>query len=203
MSAPGAKAMKLGKLSKEKRNQLILVVLGTAAVLGGLGFGLVKLQYDKLRDLDAKTAAAEIQLKKMEDAVKRVDLAEKVFAQASQSLTEKESGMPTGDLYSWMYTHLRQFQKNYKVEIPQVSPISTPVEVNLIPEFPYKQATMQIGGTACYHDLGQFLADFENAFPLVRVANLTIDLNRSPAAGDREKLAFKLDLITLVKSDKP
>jgi Tfp pilus assembly protein PilO len=195
--------MKLSKLSKEKRNQLVLVVLGTLAVLGGLGFGLVKLQYDKLRLLNAKTAAAEIQLKKMEDAVKRVDLVEKVFAQASQSLTEKESGLPTGDKYSWMYTHLRQFQKNYKVEIPQVSPISADVDVNLIPEFPYKQATMQIGGTACYHDLGQFLADFENAFPLVRVVNLTIDLNRSPAAGDREKLAFKMDLVTLVKSAKP
>jgi hypothetical protein len=194
--------MKLRKLSKEKRNQLILVLVGTVAVLGGLGFGLVKVQYEKLRSLEDQTAAAEVQLKKMEDAVKRAELVEKVYNLAAANLTEKESTMAAGDLYSWMYTNLRGFQKSYKVEIPQLSPISGTANVNLIPDFPYKQATMQVGGTACYHDLGQFIADFENTFPLIRVANLTIDLNRSPGAGSQEKLNFKMDLITLVNSAK-
>ena len=113
--------------------------------------------------------------------------------------------MATEDLYSWMLNSVRRFQKGYKVEIPQLSPISTPVSVNLLPDVPYQQATMQIGGSAHYHDLGQFVADFENAFPLMRVANLTIELGQSQNStpADREKLAFKMDLITLVKSPQP
>ena len=195
--------MKL-KISKEKRNQLILVILGTLVVLSALGFGLVKAQYDKLVSLGVKKAEAQVQLKKMEEAVKRAEMVEGVLAQAKQALADKEAGIATGDLYSWMYGNLRRFQKSYKVEIPQLSPMSAPAEVNLIPNFPYKQAMMQVGGTANYHDLGQFIADFENAFPLVRVVNLDVELNHTAnIPAEREKLAFKMDLITLVKSGQP
>jgi hypothetical protein len=192
------------KLSKEKRNQLVLVVIGTLAVLGGLGFGLIKLQYENLAAYAQRQEAAEGKLREMENAVKRKELVESVFAQASASLAEQEGTMASGDLYSWMYGTVRKFQKGYpKVEIPQLSPVSAPAPVNLLPNFPYKQATMQIGGTAYFHDLGQFVADFENQFPLIRVVNLTVELNNSPAPNEREKLAFKLDLLTLVKSAQP
>jgi hypothetical protein len=203
MSFSGENAMKFGKLSKEKRNQLILVVVGTIAVLGALGFGLVKFQYDKLRSLADKHAAAELQLKKMEDAVKREELVQSVLGDATKALAAKEAGMAAGDLYSWMYSNLRKFQKNYKVEIPQLSPISPQSDVNLLPSFPYKQITMQIGGTATYHDLGQFIADFENTYPLSRVLNLTLDQNHSPGPNDREKITFKMDIVTLVKTTQP
>jgi hypothetical protein len=100
-----------------------------------------------------------------------------------------------------MFSTVRRFQKNYKVEIPQLSPITAPGAVSLLPDVPYKQATMQIGGTAYYHELGQFVADLENAFPLMRVANLSVDFVPSPggSSNTREKLSFKMDLITLVK----
>ena len=195
--------MNFRKLPKEKRNQLILVVVGTLAVLGALGYGLIKSQYDNLRAYGERRAAAEAQLKKMEAAVKRRDAVDSVLKQVSQTLADKETGMATGDLYSWMYNSVRKFQKGYNVEIPQLSPMGAPTAVNLLPDIAYKQATMQIGGTAYYHDLGQFIADFENAFPLIRVVNLTVEANHSPAPGDREKLAFKMDLVTLVKSGQP
>lgn len=191
--------MKL-KLSKEKRNQLILVVIGTLAVLGALGFGLIKFQFENLAAYAQRQAAAEDKLHEMQNAVKRADVVKTVLDEASARLAEQEAAMASGDLYSWMYGTVRRFQKGHpKVEIPQLSPVSAPVPVNLLPAFPYKQATMQLGGTAHFHDLGAFLADFENSFPLMRVVNLSIELNNSPAPGEREKVAFKLDLVTLVK----
>jgi len=195
--------MKFSKLPKEKRNHLVLVVIGTLAVLNALGFGLIKAQYDGLNEVAVRQKSAHAKLKEMEEAVKRKELVESVYNQASQLLNQKESAMAADDLYSWMYNSVRRFQKGYKVEIPQLSPISSPVTVNLLPEVPYKQATMQIGGTAYYHDLGQFIADFENEFPLMRVANLTVEFGQSQVPGDREKLGFKMDLITLVKSSQP
>jgi hypothetical protein len=106
--------------------------------------------------------------------------------------------MAAGDLYSWMFTTLRRFQKGYKVEIPQISSV-TSSPMNLLPRFPYQQATVSVGGTAHYHELGRFIADFENAFPYMRISNLTLDLNTSPATGDYEKLSFKMEIVSLVK----
>ena len=194
--------MKFSKLSKEKRQHLILVVAGTVAVLAALGLVLIKGGYDKLGDLQQKKKTTEEKLDQMQKTVQRANEIETAYQKASDELAEKESGMAAGDLYSWMQGSLRKFQRNYKVEIPQISPVSTPENVNCFSKFPYKQATLTIGGTAYYHDLGKFIADFENTFPLMRVANLSIDLNPSPGPNDRDQLVFKLDIVTLVKPGK-
>jgi len=65
--------MNFSKLPKEKRNQLVLVALFTAMALGGLGFGLIQWQHDKLRELAEKKEAAQQKLKRMQDAIKRAD----------------------------------------------------------------------------------------------------------------------------------
>lgn len=194
--------MKFSKLSKEKRQHLILVVVGTVAVLAALGYSLIKGGYDKVGALQQKTKATSEKLDQMQKAIQRSKDVELAFQKTSDELAEKEAGMATGDLYSWMQGSLRRFQRGYKVEIPQISPVSTPENVNCLPKFPYKQATLTIAGTAYYHDLGRFIADFENAFPLMRVVNLNLDLNPTPTAADRDKLAFRFDIITLVKPAK-
>jgi hypothetical protein len=194
--------MKFSKLSKEKRQHLILVMLGTVAVLATLGYFLIKGGYDKIGALRQKSKATEEKLDQMQKSVQRAKEIEVAYQKALDELTEREAGMAAGDLYSWMQGSLRRFQRGYKVEIPQISPVSTPENVNCLAKFPYKQATLTVNGTAYYHDLGRFIADFENAYPLMRVVNLSLDLNPTPAASERDKLAFKLDIITLVKPGK-
>jgi hypothetical protein len=46
--------------------------------------------------------------------------------------------------------------------------------------------------------LGKFIADFENKFPHVRVANLIIQPAQTSGSND-EKLSFKMDVIAPVK----
>ena len=92
---------------------------------------------------------------------------------------------------------LRQFKAGYKVQIPQFNQLGSPMEVNLLPDFPYKQTTLTVAGTAHFHDLGRFLADLENQFPHVRLLNLSLDVNA--ASVEPETLSFKVDIITLAK----
>ncbi len=191
--------MKASKLPKEKRNQLILIGLVTLVVLAGLGFGLIKYQYETLARLAAKKTEAEQKFVQMQEQIKRADRVEAELADARAVITNLEAGMASGDLYSWIINTVRGFKGAYKVEIPQFSPISNPSDVNLLAKFPYKQVTLTVAGTAHYHDLGKFLADFENEFPHIRLVNLDIQLNPSAAAGDAEKLVFKVDIVTLVK----
>jgi hypothetical protein len=188
----------MSKLSKEKQKQLALVITCTVLTLATLGYFLVKGGYDRLGELEKKKIAAAEKLAQMETAVKKSPQTEKAFNETAQSLSEKEATMASGDLYSWMFTSIRRFQRGYKVEIPQISPVAT-AEVNLLPKFPYKQATVVVGGTAHYHELGRFIADFENAYPYMRISNLALDLNTSTASGDHEKLAFKLEITSLIK----
>jgi hypothetical protein len=194
--------MKFSKLPKEKRQHLILVVVGTIVVLGGLGNFLIKASYEKLSSFDTKIQAAAEKLAQMQKMVKRGAEVEVAFDETAGALAAQEASMATGDLYSWMQSNLRKFQRGYKVEIPQISPVSAPEPVNLLAKFPYQQASLSIAGTAYYHDLGRFIADFENTFPLMRVLNLSLELNPTSAAAERDKLAFKMDIVTLVKPGK-
>lgn len=191
--------MNFKKLSKEKKKQLFGVVALTIAILAALGFFLIRGGYDKLSQLQQKKATAQTKLEQMQKSIERAATVEAAFNETQGALAEQEKGMASGDLYSWMHSTIRKFARNYKVEIPQIGSASTPTEVNLLPKFPYKQSTLSVAGTAYYHELGRFVADFENAFPLMRIVNLSMELNPTPTANDRDKLAFRMDVVTLVK----
>lgn len=193
--------MNFSKLPKEKRNQLVLIVLLTLMATGGLGFGLIRNQYSTLDGLAAERVAAQQKLEQMKAAIRDTAQVEEGLTNANQKLCDFETDMASGDLYSWVIGTLRRFKADYRVEIPQYSPISAPVEVNLLPHFPYKQAILTVGGTARFHDLGRFLADFENQFPHIRLLNLTVESAAGATPQDQEVLTFKMDIVTLVKSN--
>jgi len=189
--------MKFSKLSKEKRNQFILVLGITVVCLAGLGFGLVRYQYVSLTLLAGRKVAQENKLRQMNEAVKHAAQLQTDLAEAKKALAGMESDIASGDLYSWMITTIRGFKGAYKVDVPSFSPIGPVTDVNLLANFPYKQASLSISGTAHYHDLGRFIADFENQFPHVRLLNLNLDLDGG--ASEPEMLSFRMDVTALVK----
>ncbi|HNQ71977.1 MAG TPA: hypothetical protein PKN95_00035 [Verrucomicrobiota bacterium] len=191
--------MKFNKLSKEKKQHLIVTIVIILAVLAGLGNYLILGGNRHLDTLKQNQVAALGKLEEMQKTIKRREQVETAFKETSDRLTVLESGMATGDLYSWVQSFLRKFQRNYRIDIPQINPISQPGSVDLLPGFPYQQASLSVAGTAYYHDLGQFIADFENEHPLMRIANLSLNLSPAASAAERDKLAFRMDIITLVK----
>lgn len=194
--------MKFSKLPKEKRNQLVLVILGTLVVLAGLGYGLVRSQYQNLTSLADKKVEAGRKLQRMDEFIKHSDRIQAELDDAKKIIADLEGGMAgASDAYAWLITTVRNFRIAYKVDPPQFGPNAVQTDVNLLPKFPYKQATLSVSGTAHYHDLGKFLADFENKFPHIRILNLDLQLNPGSGAAEREKLAFKMDIVALVKSN--
>lgn len=190
----------MNSLSKEKRNQLVLVVLVTGCLLVGLWFGLIRFQQDSLTVLGQSKIASEQRLDQVRQAIDAADQIESQLADAQQRLAKIESTMASGDLYSWTINTLRQFKPGYKVEIPQYSQIDGPKDMNMLAGFPYKQANMTISGTAFYTDFGKFVADFENQFPYMRILNLSLEPVPALVGSDREKLAFRMEIAALVKS---
>ena len=57
------------RLSREKRNQLITVILVTLAILALIGFGLIRPQYDSLSKIAKARKAADNKLQSIKHAI--------------------------------------------------------------------------------------------------------------------------------------
>ena len=193
--------MKSRKFPKEKLQRLILIGLMTLIAVAGLYFGLIRPQHDKLAKLAQQKVNATRKLEQMIAAGKQADQIKLGLEEASKTLAEAERDVASGDLYAWVVNALRQFKAPYKVEIPQYSTLSAPAAVNLLPGFPYRQAGLTIAGTAHFHDLGLFLAELENRFPHFRLCNLALDVAPPSPTTTPELLSFKVDIVTLVRSN--
>ena len=193
----------MNRLTKEKRNQLILVILVTLAVLGGLYAGLIRYQNDYRAELGNEQRAAEKKLRGVEAAIRRADQVTNELAEASAKLAALEGGMASGDPNYWANNMIRRFKPLYKVDLPSVTPPQPADNVALLPNFPYKQDVFDMHGTAYFHDLGKFLAGFENEFPHMRVLNLEILPAASLISGEKEKLTINMQIVMLVKPSSP
>lgn len=184
------------KLPKEKRNRVILVWLVIALLVSAWIF--IVLQYQ----LDSNFQAGQQLVKRMDQykaMTKKLGQAEEIQTNtdiATGKLDELEARMASGDVFSWAITTIQDFKKGRNVDLPQISTPSI-TKNTLLPGFPYNQAKLTVAGSAYFHDLGQFISDFENEFPFARITNLDIQ----PAAKGDEKLNFRMDLIFLVKPE--
>jgi hypothetical protein len=188
------------KLTKEKRDHLILVGLITVAVLIGIWFGLINFQKQALAELGRRKDSSQRKLTNMKTGISNASEVEASLKNLGEKLSDLEEGMATGDLHLSLYNTIRRFRFFYKIENPNFSTVLVS-EMKMLPRFPYEQVTLTVSGRAYYHDLGKFIAEFENQFPHIRIANLDVGL--TPGAeehdSDREKLQFKMDIVALVK----
>lgn len=181
--------------NRQKRNQLYLTLGGTVVLVAGMGFGLIRPQYNKLSQIRKDTADTQEHFKSIQRVIQQSDSAAAELAAEKTNQADAESDMATGDIYAWTVDTMRHFKANYKVDVPEIGQPSVS-DVDIIPNFPYKELKFTIRGTGYYHDIGRFIADLENKFPHMRVLNVEM----SPASNDSEKLAFSMDIVALVKT---
>ncbi len=192
----------MNKLSKEKRSQLALTVVMILVVGTGLYMGLIRYQQAKIRTLAVEKEKGNRKLAKISEIFRSGSQIETELAVIRKELDSREDEMVSDDLYSSMINNIRKFKLAYPVEIQQFNSKGQ-ADLNLFPRFPYKQFTVSILGTAYYHDLGKFIADFENKFRSSRILNLELTTDPSQAAGEGEKLIFRMEIVSLVKPGGP
>lgn len=196
------------KLTKEKRDQLILVAVGSALLVSAMWFVLISAQKAKLVDIAERTNKAKT---KVEEADKKIKMAGRLETELEEStgrLKTREAEMAAGDLYSWIILTINNFGLPYKVNVPSFSP-GVVGKINVLPRFPYEAALFKIGGSSYYHDLGKFIADFENRYPYIRLQSLVLSPGPQGTGGaaagaeDQEKLAFEVEVVALIKPTTP
>src|SRR5579862_1875001 len=189
------------RLPKDRRDKLILTIVATVFIVAGLYFGLISFQLTQIQGLKVKKDQDTHKASDIEDSIRNAKKIQADLELKTADLASAESDMASGDTYLWMVNLIRQFKTGYNVDISQFSAISKP-DVGLYPKFAYNQVSINVGGAAYYHDLGKFIADFENRFPHIRIQQLTLEPPGVPT-GDRDKLSFRMDVVALMKPGAP
>jgi len=184
------------RLPPAKRQQLIGVLVGTLGLICAVYFLLIHPQNVKNANLAINIKSETAKLQEYQGTIKKMEASSNDLVVVSEQLNHAEADVASGDLYAWSIDTIRRFKTPYHVEIPNVGQPSLS-DCDLFGDFPYKQISFSLTGTAYYHDLGRFVADFENKFTHCRVVNLSLVPVGEVTAG--EKLNFKLDIVALVK----
>jgi Tfp pilus assembly protein PilO len=187
------------RLSKQKRDQLILVCIITLAVLAALWLLLIRSQQESLKGLRTQKTKTESDSIGMRDKVKSADAVKTQLNQVDAKLAEKEQDMVSGDYYASLVNTVSKFKLRYKLEIPQFSPAASVTDCDLLPKFPYKQVRIVISGSGYYEEIGKFVADFENEYATSRIVNLELTPYAGPLEA-KEKLTFRMEIVSLVAS---
>ena len=165
----------MNKLSKEKRDKLLMVGVATLMVVALWWNFVIGAQSDKLADYNRKVAA----LRDKVDKAERLSRLETVIGQNLQTSrrlldSKQESMAPSAGQRYWLLKLIDQFKKDYSMELLA---ISQPVEeeIGVLPKFPFRAAIFGVKASAQYHEFGRFVADFENAFPYLAIRNIKLE----------------------------
>jgi Tfp pilus assembly protein PilO len=191
-------------LSKEKRNQIIAVVLGTLAVVAGLWLGVIQTRKQGLEEAKVRLTAAQNRLSNARTYVLKSELIENELESVLEKLQVVEKDMASGDLYAWSLLLMDKARAGHDIDVQQGTRPDRRA-ITLIPQFPYEAAFFSVQCVGYYHDFGKFLADFENRFPYFHVQNLTLSAGGESGTeaitgrSNKEKLLIKMDVLALIK----
>ena len=189
----------MNTLSADKKQKLILVAVLTGVAIALIWFLLIGTLQDHIA---LKLSKARETADKVADAQKKLAqtavIEEKLAAITRKLATTEDDGMASGDLYFWIINTINRFKLAYRVDIPVFSQPEE-IKATLLPDFPYKSVRYNVRGSAYYHDLGRFLAAFENSQPYLFVQNLEVLPSETVQHDEPEKLNFRMDIVALVK----
>ena len=189
----------MNKLSKEKKQRLVLVAGGTAGAIVAIYFLLISTQLAEASKRNKETEETQQKVEAAEKMIKKADEVDKDLKARAKQLDQIESQMASGDLAVWIPNTVKQIRVRHPaVVIAKVSSEES-VPVGILPVFPYKAIRFVVRGSGYYHDLGKFFSDFENSLPYFRIQNLELEPGDASLSADGEKLVFKADFVVLLK----
>lgn len=198
------------KLSKEKRDKLILAIIGVVGALGVLYTFVLGSQQDQLAAYRLQILSIKDKVSKAERLAKSEAIVEKNLEESKQALALRTRDMSQqAQAHYWFLKLLDEQRRKQGLSSSFIADITQPEfqEVGLLPQFPFRAASFGVRVNGHFTDVGKFIADLENNFPYFRVqlvrmspAGTFTGATSGPGGEDnREKLLTELRVITLLK----
>lgn len=200
----------MNKLSKEKRDKLILTIIAVVGALGVLYTFVLGTQQDQLAAYRLQIASVKDKVSKAERLVKSDQIVAKNLEESKQALASRTRDMaPQAQAHYWFLKLLDEQRKKQGLSSSFLADITPPefVPVGLLPKFPFRAASFSVRLNGRFAEIGRFIADLENAYPyfrlqLVRMApagNFTGASGSSGGGENPEMLMVEVRVVTLLK----
>lgn len=194
------------KLTKDKKDSLILTVLGTGFYcVFALQF-FVTGQNKRIENLKKQDLALEDKISNLNRLNSREALIVRDHDFSLAKLEElKQFTISGSDPYSWMLSRTEEYKQKYKdLTFNPNRPVVD--ETPIFPGFTYEVVRFKISGKGYFHDLGSFINDLENANPFFRVEKISLGQKNGvpPVSVDGliEILDFSFDLVVVLNNPK-
>src|ERR1700748_2414034 len=138
------------KIPPAKRNNLIMVILAAVGLVCAVYFLLIKTEKEENVKLAYDTNNKKAELDKIGLSIREATATDANLTDITSRLNHAEEDVVSGDVYAWIYDTIRRFKAPYHVDIPNIGQPSMS-DVDMLPDFPYKQVRVQLSGTAYYH----------------------------------------------------
>jgi hypothetical protein len=211
----------MNKLSKEKRDRIILILIGGVGVAAGIWYFIMGPQKAAISDYRDRIEHTQEKLLRAErltrrDLQIRADLEElraKISAAEGQMIPAEQVEV-SGK--KWLLDQLNAFTQNrYDLTLRNLSDPTVGKQFLHLPGMVYSAAAYRVDLHGHYHEFGRFLADFENSFPYLSIQNLQVSPIATPMgaqtgfvdrleggfqnADDREKLIVSMRIVLLFR----
>jgi len=194
------------RLSTEKKKQLLFYCLLGVLACVGIYYLLIGSFNESFSRTQTELDKARADLDLAQTWMNKRDVIQADKAATSATLLARESQMAgMKDVYAWSYLLLDAAKQGHNIDVVEVTRPRIGA-LRVIPDFPYLSATFTLRGQAYYHDLGRFVAAFENKYPLFRIENLVISktpeigIELAKDTGEEELLFFQFDIVALTQS---
>ena len=189
----------MNKLSKEKQQQIIALVIGVVVGIFVIWYLFISPWSKAIAKNKSDATAKSEQIGKAEKLVAMGQSFQEELDGIQRKLKERESQMASSNPYFWMNQTIEDFKKTHPdVEISSVG-AEQYTQVTMLPKFPYRAVTFNLSGNGFYHDIGKFIANFENEFTYMRIQNLSLEPTRSFNPQASERLSFDFQIVALLR----
>ena len=188
----------------EQRNQVIFITLITFGLAGLIWFGVISRLTAEVGQVQKSVASAQLEFDKVKISVREESRYQNDLDVYNGQLQELESTMARGDVGVWLLTQKVQWAAKNRTWIIEAKPVGS-VAQEVPPALPYEWYRYSLNGAGCYHDIGSMIAYIENSSPFLRVVDLNISSKNNMLVGatSEDWLAFKLELVGLVITNRP
>lgn len=191
-------------LSKDKKDALILTVMGTVFYcVFALQF-FVTGQKKRIENYSKEVGKLEKKVSDLNRLTSKSDMINRDFNTAEAKLEKLEEYMISGDPFTWMISRMQEFRNGHKEVFFSFSRPSLD-QTSIFPDLGFEVMRFPVSGKATYHDLGSFIADLESKNPFFRVEKLSMSQKNGvpPVAGaSTEVLDFYFELVAMLANQK-
>lgn len=191
-------------LSKDKKDALILTVMGTVFYcVFALQF-FVTGQKKRIENYSKEVGKLEKKVSDLNRLTSKSDMINRDFNTAEAKLEKLEEYMISGDPFTWMISRMQEFKNshpnvNFNFSRPSLD------QTSIFPDLGFEVMRFPVNGRTTYHDLGSFIAELESKNPFFRVEKLSMSQKNGvpPVAGaSTEVLDFYFELVAMLANQK-